>query len=137
MTCCSWLAGLCLLLQVPPPTQGAEAAQRLEAARRSIILREAAELGALADESSQLHRTFAQHHRSCRLATRNRSRPVRSVRLVNRLSARTVSLPPRPGFFYPSCVKQVRNCIVTLTLIGSVFESLTSLCGSTRRYHGK
>ena len=49
MTCWSWLAGLCLLLQVPPPAQGAETGQRLEAARRSIILREAAELGALAD----------------------------------------------------------------------------------------
>ena len=49
MTFWSWLAGLCLLLQVPPPTQGAETAQRLEAARRSIILREAAELGGLAD----------------------------------------------------------------------------------------
>ena len=49
MTCWSWLAGLCLLLQVPPPTLGAETAQRLEAARRSIILREAFELGALAE----------------------------------------------------------------------------------------
>jgi hypothetical protein len=49
MMCSSWLVGLCLLLQVPPPVPGAETGQRLEAARRSIILREAAELGALAE----------------------------------------------------------------------------------------
>ena len=50
MTCWSWLAGLCFLLQVPPPTSGAETTQRLEAARRSIITREAAELSTLAED---------------------------------------------------------------------------------------
>ena len=49
MTCWSWLAALSFLLQVPPPTLGTEAAQQLEADRRSIIVREAAELSTLAE----------------------------------------------------------------------------------------
>ncbi len=49
MTCWSWLAALSFLLQVPPPTPGTEAAQQLEADRRSIIAREAAELSTLAE----------------------------------------------------------------------------------------
>ena len=49
MTCWSWLLGLCCLLQVPAPGSAAEVGQQLEAARRSIVAREAAELSALAD----------------------------------------------------------------------------------------
>ena len=48
VTSWSWLAGLCFLLQVPPPAEGTEPAQKLEAARRSIVAREAAELNELA-----------------------------------------------------------------------------------------
>ncbi len=48
VTSWSWLAGLCFLLQVPPPAEGTEPAQKLEAARRSIIARETAELNELA-----------------------------------------------------------------------------------------
>jgi hypothetical protein len=44
----SWLASLCFLVQVPSPEPSDEKAQRLEAARRTIIVKEAAELGALA-----------------------------------------------------------------------------------------
>jgi Protein of unknown function (DUF1570) len=50
MSCGSWLAALCLLLQVPVPTAEAEAAHQLEADRRTIVTREAAELSALAAE---------------------------------------------------------------------------------------
>jgi hypothetical protein len=51
----SWslLLGLGLLLQVPPPASPAEAAQKLEAERRSIIARETAELATLVGELVQ------------------------------------------------------------------------------------
>jgi len=50
MSCSGWLVGLCLLAQVPPPSPGTEAAQKFEAARHSIIAREAAELNGLAEQ---------------------------------------------------------------------------------------
>ena len=46
----SWVIGLCLLAQVPPPLLGNDAAQELEAARRSSIAREAVELNGLAEQ---------------------------------------------------------------------------------------
>jgi hypothetical protein len=66
-----------------------------------------------------------------------------AIRLLRRRPSRLCAaprlhvLPPRPGFFCPSCAKQVRNCIVTPTLIGLAFESLTSWCGSTQRFQGE
>ena len=54
-----WLIGLCLLGQVPPPLLGNDAAQELEAARRSSIAREAAELNRLAEQLARLGKTQA------------------------------------------------------------------------------
>ncbi len=51
MTCTWWLAGLMFLpLQVPRPFAGEEVSRELEAARRSIVEREAAGLKGLADQ---------------------------------------------------------------------------------------
>ncbi len=59
MACLSWLLGLCVVLQVPPPEPNAESGAKLQAVRRSIIAREAAELGTLADALSKEGKTEA------------------------------------------------------------------------------
>jgi Protein of unknown function (DUF1570) len=59
MTCWLSLAGLFFVLQVPPPSAGSEEAQKLEAARRSIIAREASELNALARELARQEKNDA------------------------------------------------------------------------------
>jgi hypothetical protein len=53
----SWLVSLCFLLQVPAPEPSNQIAQKLEAARRTIIVQEAAELGALAQRLVQSGKT--------------------------------------------------------------------------------
>src|SRR5262249_51161574 len=54
MPCSWWLVGLLAFpLQVPSPTSGAEAARKLDEARRSILAREARELHDLAEELAQ------------------------------------------------------------------------------------
>jgi hypothetical protein len=50
MSSLSWLVGIWLLAQVPPPLLGADAAHELDGARRTIITRETAELNKLADQ---------------------------------------------------------------------------------------
>jgi Protein of unknown function (DUF1570) len=50
MSCTVVLVGLSLLVQVPPPPLGATTARDLEAARRSIVVNEAAQLSGLAEQ---------------------------------------------------------------------------------------
>ena len=50
MSCSVVLVGLSLLVQVPPPSLGTTTARELEAARRSILTNEAAQLSGLADQ---------------------------------------------------------------------------------------
>ncbi len=50
MCCTFWLAGLLVLVQVPPPFAGEEVSRELESARRAIIEKEAAALRGLADQ---------------------------------------------------------------------------------------
>jgi Protein of unknown function (DUF1570) len=57
MTSSSCLLGLCLMLQVPPPSPPAGASGLLEKQRRSIIARETAELASLAIELARQGKT--------------------------------------------------------------------------------
>ena len=50
MSCPGLMVGLLVLGQVPPPTLGTDAARELEAARRSIVASEAAQLKGLAEQ---------------------------------------------------------------------------------------
>jgi len=66
MSCPGWLIGLWLFAQVPPPLLGTEPAHELEAAQRSIIAREAAELTSLSDRlAGQGETGAAQQVRLC------------------------------------------------------------------------
>ena len=98
MTCWSWLAALSFLLQVPPPTPGTEAAQQLEANRRSIIAREAAELSTLAEGLARQGTTEeAGVIRSMRARPLERDGPTRFMPLPEVVERSRSTKPPPPG----------------------------------------
>jgi hypothetical protein len=73
MSCAWWLVGLVALpLQVPRPDAGEDVGRDLEAARRSILGREAADLGSLAEELSRMGSTQAAADVRARLPRRVR-----------------------------------------------------------------
>ena len=80
-----------MLLQVPPPTPGAEQAQKLEAERRSIIAREAAELSALADELAREGKPDAAKLVRAELPRSDVARRADAVHAVCRKSSSLVS----------------------------------------------
>jgi len=99
MSCSGWLIGLWVLAQVPPPLAGTDAAHELEAAQRSIIAREAAELNSLADQlAGQGETGAAQQVRLCIPRPAQPDGPTRFVPLpevVERLSKDQSEAPAR------------------------------------------
>ena len=105
ISCWGGLIGLWVLLQVPAPTAGADLAQKLESQRRTILMREAADLSGLAGELAAQGKTEAAKRVLSELPRReSKDGPTRFMPLPEVVEPRNKAQAPTK----PAGVEEIR-----------------------------